>query len=457
MRLSFLLIEFLLLAAAVAPLARAKSKESNFSNQSITLQSAFKMDHENKFPKVLTLKEAERYALAHHPAIKTASYQAKAATEVVKETLANFFPQLAGSAVFAEADGGNSRMAATSDSLSNPTILSRESNGLYLSQLITDFGKTAFLTSSSRFNARSMREQLQVVQEMVLLNVDRTYYAVLRANELVRLTEQETKTNELLKDRVKALADSNLKSSLDVSIQEATLAQTRLLMIDAAGHLKETLADLMAAMGSRDEPDFKLAEDFTIQPLTESSQSFEAKAFSQRPDLIAMRFERDAALKYAAAQGAARLPTVSAIAAGGGSPYHEGNLSETYGMIGVNVSIPLFTGGRLTAQQKEAQLKAKAVEQQLEDRETLALRDVRTAWINAQTAFKKIQVSKEYLDAASKAFDLAQSLYVAGTSSIVELSQADLQRIQAQIALINARYEFLTKLSILAYQIGDLK
>lgn len=407
-------------------------------------------------PAVLSLKTAEQYALANHPDIKAATFSSAAADQNVAKTRADLFPQLSGNAVVAKAEDDDSRMSATSG-LSNPTILTRTAEGLYLTQLITDFGKTVLLTRSSLYYAQSAREKIQSVREAVLLSVDQAYFTALGARALVRLTKQEVATNQLLFDRVKALTASNLKSNLDLSLQQANLAQTRLLQVNAEGRYQEAMATLAAAMGPREEAIFTLAEDDDLPAAPATVTPLLAQALTERPDIIALRYQRDAALKYAAAMGAARLPVVTAIAAGGFTAYQDKDLPHDFGMLGVNINVPLFTGGKLSAQQKEAQLKAKAFQEYLENQETLALRDVRTAWISAQTAFKGIAVSREFLDASSTAFDLADSLYAAGTSSIVEVSQADLQRLQAEIAYINARYQYRARLSILSYQTGSLK
>lgn len=408
-------------------------------------------------PRVLTLKAAEDYALANHPDIKRAELLAGAANQVVTEARSGLLPQLTGNAVFAESENDNSRLAAPPVGLSNSTVISRESNGLYLTQLITDFGKTALLTSSSRFSAKSAKEQIEAVRAAVLLNVDRAYFAALGARSMEELTGKEVSTNNLLFERVEALAGANLKSSLDVSLQAANLARARLLQVQAQGREQEAMSDLGAAMGLKGGADFNLPD---VQEDTAPPASVEpliAEAIMLRPDLISTRYDRDAALKFAASRGAARLGSVQGIAAGGLSPYKQDGLSGNYGMFGVNFSLPLFTGGRLSAEQKEAQLRAQAYEQYLENQEVLAMRDVRTAWIDVHTAYSGIQVSKDFLDASSTAFELAQNLYIAGTSSIVEVSQAELQKMEAEMDYVTARYDYQTKLSVLSYQTGQLK
>jgi len=79
-------------------------------------------------------------------------------------------------------------------------------------------------------------------------------------------------------------------------------------------------------------------------------------------------------------------------------------------------------------------------------------RDVRTAWLAANTAFDRVTVSEQLLAQANQALDLAQTRYKLGLSSIVELSQAQLQQTQAEIGNAQAGYEYRLALSVLRYQ-----
>ena len=61
------------------------------------------------------------------------------------------------------------------------------------------------------------------------------------------------------------------------------------------------------------------------------------------------------------------------------------------------------------------------------------------------------------LDQATQALDLAQSRYDLGLSSIVELSQAQLNKTSAEIASAGAKYDYQFQRAVLDYQIGALK
>jgi outer membrane protein len=84
-------------------------------------------------------------------------------------------------------------------------------------------------------------------------------------------------------------------------------------------------------------------------------------------------------------------------------------------------------------------------------------RDVRTAWLDAGTAFQRLTVTAQLLKEATLALDLAQGRYKLGLSSIVELSQAQLNLTSAQIADTSAKYDFQIQSAVLSYQIGHLR
>jgi outer membrane protein len=94
------------------------------------------------------------------------------------------------------------------------------------------------------------------------------------------------------------------------------------------------------------------------------------------------------------------------------------------------------------------------IAQQVRDLRDRIARDVRVTWLEANTAYQRVSVTAQLLQQADLALDLAQTRYQLGLASIVELSQAQLQQTDAQIGNTNARYDYLSNLSALNYQIG---
>jgi outer membrane protein len=133
-----------------------------------------------------------------------------------------------------------------------------------------------------------------------------------------------------------------------------------------------------------------------------------------------------------------------------------GAFNNTYSAVGANVEIPLFNGFLYTARAREANLKAQATEERLVDMRNLISRDVRTSWLNANTAYERLAVTTQLLQQANLALNLAQSRYNLGLGSIVELSQGQLQQTQAEISNAQAGYDYRLSLAVLAYETTGL-
>ena len=402
----------------------------------------------------LKLDAARRWALAHHPDVLAADFQAGAAEQGVREARSYFFPQVAATAVAAAA--GDATRIAAPGALNNPSVFQRESNGLVASQLITDFGRTSSLTASSRFQAQSASEVARETRARVVLGVDDAFFGLLGARARLRVAEKTVDSRQLLLDRVKALAEAKLKSSLDVSFSEVSLGEATLLRLRAQDGVDGASARLVAAMGLRQVTTLEPLEEPLGPPPAEDAAQLVDRALTSRPELLALRAQREAADKFAAAERAARYPVLSALGAVGFSPYRDDRLEDTSATAGVILSVPVFTGGRLSARAQEAGLRASAVQQGLSLEEIRLQRDVRIAWLDARTAYRAIDVTQALLDSANRALELADTRYQLGASSIVELSTAQLQQTEAELANANARYDYLVRRSLLEFQVGAL-
>src|SRR5437868_188325 len=105
------------------------------------------------------------------------------------------------------------------------------------------------------------------------------------------------------------------------------------------------------------------------------------------------------------------------------------------------MSVPIFSGFLFSAEYSEAKYRAQAAAENTRDLRNRIVRDVRTAWLAANTAFQRVDVTAELVKQADLSLQLAQSRYKLGLGSIVELSQAQLQQTDAAISNVNAQYQ----------------
>jgi len=410
-------------------------------------------DSSAQSPIKLTLKDAQQIALGNHPQINAAKFIAGAANANVTEARSAFMPNFSGGITGAEAEN-NSRIAA--GGLNNPLILSRYANGLNLTQLITDFGRTSALVQSSELRAQAEGERVNATQEQVLLEVDRTYFSALRAQAVLKVADQTVAARQDVLDQVSALAKSGLKSGLDVSFAQVNLAEAKLLQIRSQNDVNAAFADLTVALGFNDERIYELSEEPLPAPLPPDLSGLVKGALQERPDLKGLRFDLDSAFKFADAERLLKFPTVSLVGSVGLIPFRVSVLQNNYAAAGLTVTIPLFNGRLYSARQKEAELRARAIEQNVRNSENRVSRDVRIAWLNAKTAVQNLDVTAQLVDQASNALDLAQARYKIGLSSIAELSEAQLNKTQADIAFATAGYEYQIRRAELDYQVGTI-
>jgi outer membrane protein len=404
----------------------------------------------------LTLQQAHEIALRNNPLVSVADLRVLVAREATREARAAFFPQISGNVIAVGSAGNNTRLTAV-NSLSSSFIYDRNAEGVIINQLITDFGRTANLTGSAKLRALAEAENAQATREQILLAVDSAFYAAQEAQSVLRVADQTIATRQLFLDQVSALASNKIKSELDVSFANVNLEQGKLLESKARNDLQAGFARLAAILGQRDVTAYRLIDTPMPPEVSTNDYEFIEHALSSRPDLRRLRNERLAAVKFSKAERALRYPSISATGAAGVTPIGDSQLADDYAAAGVSLNLPLFTGGMYSARQKEAELRAQAVAQTLRDEENNVIRDVRIAWLNAQNAFDRLRITGHLVDTAERSYELAQARYQNQVSSMVELNQAELSKVSAEISYADTKYEYLLLRSALDYQIGELK
>jgi outer membrane protein len=403
--------------------------------------------------------DAERLALKNNPRITASHLLALAAGQVTRETRSGELPQIS-AAITAEKAEDASRIGA--GALTNSRLYTHAGAGGSLSQLITDFGHTRNLVATNKLQQKAQDQTALATEQDVLLATDQAFYRLLNAQSLLDVAKATVAARGDVQSLTTALTRSSLKSDLDLNIASADLSQSQLLELDAENEVASASAALAAVLAAPVDTPYHAVEDpddaTPPPPSPDSSEAVNESAQAQRPDLQALRLNAAADQKFATAQQLQHLPTISALAIGGITPVAPDGIfvPNWYAAGGVNLTLPLFTGFRIDAQTQEARLRQKAAEKQAQELSDAIARDVRVALLNAQTAFRRIAVADQFRKQTTQALALAQTRYKLGLSSIIELSQAQLQSTQATVAAVNARYDYLLSLRSLDYARGQL-
>jgi outer membrane protein len=404
----------------------------------------------------LTLDQAQALAVANHPLLQEQRFNAEAALQQIVAARSAYYPQVSAFAdrVFA---ANNTRIAAN-PGITDPTVIDHGSTGVGVGQLITDFGKTDDTVDRAKLLAKSQEAQTEETKQAVLLDVTRAYFDVLRAQSMLRVSQKNLEDRETILKRVTAMEAARLRSELDVDLARQVVDQANLFNLSADGDRDAAMARLAQALGERTVHNYILADAGPEVDPPPDVDSLVGQMLSGSPELAARAAARDAAYKNADAAEDAGLPAVTAQGYAGYSPIANPSqhLRDSYFAGGISISIPLFTGGLLEANQREAKAQAMAADRAVTDTENRLVSNVRSAYASVRTAYDRIAVTDHLVHTARQSLKLMQTGFELGRNSIVDLSQAELQATEAEISHADARYSYLSKLAALKFIVGQL-
>lgn len=409
-------------------------------------------------PPRLTLHDAIATALEHHPRLAQGHQRVQAAQAQTDQAFSALLPQVRGVL------NGSSGSARSNTSFTSGAIIENPNSnqvtvGAIVDQLIYDFGRSAYGIKAKKLTSEAKAHDLQADRAFTILKVQEAYFAALNQHQLVTIAEQAVRERSLILKLVALLSQRGKRSKIDVSLADVEVKNAKFLELQARADFKVALQQVNNAMGLDGMADFMLEDpgrsNVDMAPLGQllPLEQLLEEARRQRPELeaVRMRLESSQAATISAQRQA--LPTLNALASTGQSAFSDKNGKWWYGAFGV-LSIPLFTGGRIESEVREAQ--ALQHETQARFRELIQEIElqVATAYHTHEALAQKEAVAQEQVATARTALDLARERLRLGLGSIVELTQAEVAVTQAETALALSRNGILTALAALDFAIG---
>lgn len=129
--------------------------------------------------------------------------------------------------------------------------------------------------------------------------------------------------------------------------------------------------------------------------------------------------------------------------------------SESY-VAALNLNVPLFSGGQVSAQVREARAKLRLTQQQLEEQERNLRKDIREAFLNARTASQRVEATRKALGSAEKAYEARQKGLQHGTVTVVDVLDASEQLYRARRDYRQAYYDLMVQGMSLHHTSGNM-
>ena len=197
-----------------------------------------------------------------------------------------------------------------------------------------------------------------------------------------------------------------------------------------------------------------------LPPVPGQSDQWVTDAVTRHPAIRALHHAMDAAAKVIASRWANHLPQLSLQMSGiyaknGGfdnrpiDPY-------TVGTLGLQLNVPLYSGGSTTAEEREAVARFEITKYKRLEKQREIERQTRTAYLNAQTGYSRIASTAREVEARVKARDGQQRGYELGAATIVALLEAKKNLLKSRFAHARARYDYIRSLVALRVWGGTL-
>jgi TolC family type I secretion outer membrane protein len=394
----------------------------------------------------LTLDEALATALKSHPQVIEARENLNGAAARTGQALAAYYPQISFAADWSR---GNTFIAAQE----SIKLLETNSAGLYLKQTIYDFGRTSGTADAARANREVADRALAVTRQDLALRVQSAYYLLLATEKQVVAVKETVKAREEVFRQAQEFFNQGIRAKVDVARSEATLFAARTALIRAENNRALARIELANAMGMASFDERTLVEPpDTQQSLPERNAS--------RQDAVRNRAELQqfAALKSAASGNlksakSSYLPILSGVASAGYADRDFPPNGNVWG-VGLNLTVPLFSGFSSVEQVRETTAALHSIEARYNNLTLQIIKDVESAWLSGNEAAARMASTEKEVAAATESKALAEGRYQEGVGSIIEVTDAQSQALDAQTANIQARYDYYTALARLERAVG---
>jgi outer membrane protein len=400
-----------------------------------------------------SLAELTEHALRERPASRAAWLGIQAEAARLDAASAANWPTLTGQLSFIQ-----SRALSSSGTVA-PT-LNRYGPSLSLAYVLYDFGVRAASIDVQRYQLiASLLNSNRTLQDAIA-EVEAAYYALLDTRAQVEALAQLEIALRASLDAAEARLQGGLVSRADQLRARAALAEAQLARQTAERDQAKAEAALKQAAGiEQTRPlvlDWKTAPPATVEAANLLAELL-VEAQRQRPDLQALQAAAASARAEAERARAARWPSLSLAANSGRTFFIEDDrVPSTSYSVGVNLSVPLFDGGRLAAQARAAERDAERLQAEVETQRNQVARAVTDAYLDVLHAQKQRDGVAVQFDSASESAQAAEARYTAGVGSLLELLTAQAALARARQSAAQADSDWLAAFSRLNHALGRL-
>lgn len=423
------------------------------------------------------LLDIYRLARANDPTIQAAEFEYFAAQESSPQAWANYLPQVTGSATYAETesdDDGEEFFAGQIFPFDSKSDADSTNWQIELRQTIFNWSNIREIQKAGADVAKAEADY-RVAQQDLIVRVAEQYFTLLGAIDSFEAAEINRESIGRQLEQARKRFEVGLIAVTDVQESQAAYDQALADEIAAQRDVTTARERLRASVGQYVETLAAPTDQMPLElPQPASAEDWVKTALDQNLNVISSRFAWESAQETVGMRRGNHLPTLDLVARHSNSERNfssssvdfsdpalpvdteAGTRRGTEDYLGLQLNVPIFSGGRAQSQVRQAAHQASAAKSRL----TGAMRDTeaqaRDAYLGVQSDISRVEALSQALESARTALKATQAGYEVGTRTAVDVLDARRNELQAQVNHARARYDYILNMLRLKQAAGML-
>jgi len=410
----------------------------------------------------LSLEDCLNLARQKNPDLRLSEKQMQSAQEAVRGSYSSILPNVSMRSYANRSTQGPSEYIWNNMSfLKGDTTTAYYSATFSIQQNLYDGGKWWNQIKLAKGTVQSTQWEVNRTQQGIIENVTEKFYAVLKAQELLKVYEMTLKNSQEQLKKTEEMFKIGQVAKKDLFKAQVREGNDRLNVIQQKSRLEIALTNLKVAIGI--EPSYKMEvyEESYIKPEVYDKAVAEQKALENNPEMKSLMIGKtNSQLSYKIAKGDL-FPSVN-----GSFAYTRGGseLSRIYELdkwwntsLNLNISYPLFEGFGRKANIQRKKIDYQSYDDQIEKKKLEITSQVESLILAINTYMEMIAVNEINLLSAQEDLRLAQEMYRLNSATILDVLDAQVALTKAQSDLVTTKYDAKIYEVQLAYLMGILK
>lgn len=284
-------------------------------------------------------------------------------------------------------------------------------------------------------------------EQDLIVRLARAYFDVLSAQDTLTFVLADKKAIARQLEQAKQRFDVGLIAITDVFEAQAAFDSATANQIIAENSLDNAREVLNEIVGQREFTLNELAEDLELSsPVPADLQAWTDKALQENPAVLAARDTVDIAQKEIEVQKTGHYPTVDLVGSYGISRTSaDAGTDIDSALLGLQLELPLYTGGGVTAATQQARFDFESAQHNLESQQRAVTRQVRDAYRGVVASISEVKALEATKVSSKSALEATEAGFDVGTRTIVDVLDSQRNLFSTMNDLAQARYFYIVR------------